>query len=87
MTTENHNDEMECIDADKMRNWALDPSKNFSDRKLEIALDDDPGRIDTYHVHRYVLAVGERKSGYFERLLNNTIFTEHEIRTTRINLP
>jgi hypothetical protein len=88
MATENNNknDDTAGVKNDDMQKWELDPRESFSDWTLEIALDDDPGRIDTYHVHRFALAVGERKSGYFERLFNSKGFLENETQTTRIKL-
>jgi hypothetical protein len=56
------------LEAPKVYVWQLDPSENYSDWKLEIETAGG-GRIVTYHVHRFILSVGERKSRYFERLL------------------
>jgi BTB/POZ domain len=43
--------------------------------------------IQTYHVHRFVLACGSRKSDYFERVFRNGAkFLEGQTRTSRIEL-
>ena len=58
-----------------------DPIFSFSDWKLQITIQDDPeingivqnssSSIDkTYYVHRNIIAIGERRSGYFANLLH-----------------
>ena len=56
--------------------WRMDKQSSFSDWKLEIRVlgvtakmppNSEP-RIDAYYVHRNVLGVGDRKSGYFQEL-------------------
>jgi subtilisin-like proprotein convertase family protein len=53
--------------------WQLDPRENYSDWKLEIETAED-GHVETYHVHRFNLVFGERKSGYFVKLISKQRF-------------
>jgi len=46
--------------------WRLDPDESLSDWTIEIVVNGTSHA--TYHVHKHVLVVGPRKSGYFVRL-------------------
>ena len=53
--------------------WRMDKQTSFSDWKIEIRvlnkkIQSSEPRIDLYYVHRNVLGVGDRKSGYFQEL-------------------
>mmetsp|Transcript_22284 Transcript_22284/g.52980 ORF Transcript_22284/g.52980 Transcript_22284/m.52980 type:complete len:267 (+) Transcript_22284:164-964(+) len=65
--------------------WRNDPLNNFSDWKLRIKIQEDPEKNEkvsgivrrssnyldkTYYVHRNIIAIGERRSGYFANLLH-----------------
>jgi hypothetical protein len=47
--------------------WRLDPQYSYSDWKVEVNLLDS-GSTKTYHVHKFFLGVGPRKSTYFDGL-------------------
>jgi hypothetical protein len=51
--------------------WRMNSMTSFSDWTIEIRVLDKKSRIDTYHVHRPMLAAGCRKSGYFEHLFHD----------------
>lgn len=66
--------------------WRLAAADSFSDWTLEIKRSGS-GRIDTYHVHRFFLALGPRASQYFASLLQSSnAFTEGQAHTSRIPL-
>jgi hypothetical protein len=53
--------------------WRIDPAKSFSDWTIEIRVRNNnashrASTIDIYDVHRAILAIGPRKSGYFASL-------------------
>jgi len=61
--------------------WRNDPAYNFSDWKIQIKVRNDPSKKEreqyclafvskTYHVHRNILAIGERRSAYFANLFH-----------------
>jgi hypothetical protein len=68
--------------------WRLDPGESLSDWTLEII--SKPGgdtKVDTYHCHKNILAVGPRRSDYFAHLLQNgDRFAEGQSNTSRIEL-
>ena len=50
----------------KQLTWRMDPETSFSDWTLQVSHDDSIlDEIDTYHVHKVILAVGPRRSEYF----------------------
>ena len=69
----------------KQLTWRMDPETSFSDWTLQVSHDDSIlDEIDTYHVHKVILAVGPRRSEYFancfvqsmqEQVTNTTKFT------------
>lgn len=65
--------------------WRMDRELRFSDWKIEIFV--SPSVLHgSYHVHRAVLAVGPRRSEYFERLFRSTGFVESKEKTSRIEM-
>mmetsp|Transcript_30657 Transcript_30657/g.45089 ORF Transcript_30657/g.45089 Transcript_30657/m.45089 type:complete len:213 (-) Transcript_30657:1058-1696(-) len=55
--------------------WRLDKGDSFSDWSLEVKVRKRDGcSKTTYHVHRSMLAAGQRKSGYFEALFKPNQF-------------
>lgn len=71
--------------------WRLSQEESHSDWTIEIVYKttDRAGNIsnvtDTYHVHKYFLVVGPRKSEYFVRLFHDGgRFSESETQTSRI---
>jgi hypothetical protein len=64
--------------------WRDDPSDTFSDFAIVVGLEaadceDRGGKIGekTYHVHKAIVAVGIRRSKYFERLFKNGGYQEN----------
>jgi hypothetical protein len=73
------------------QNWRLDPVETLSDWTIEITTiinNEEKEQIDTYHVHKYALAVGPRNSLYFERLFGLGVckFSEGQSSQSSINL-
>jgi hypothetical protein len=68
--------------------WRLDPTVSHSDWTIEVIKTDETARrVSTYHVHRCILTVGSRKSGYFAGVCQDTSnFSEQETKTSRIEL-
>ena len=70
--------------------WRMPPEQSFSDWTIEVTArtssdDDGAGGEGTaslvtsrYHVHRNVLAIGRKKSGYFEAIFHSLHFQESE---------
>ena len=73
----------------EMLTWKLGKNTSFSDWTIEINVEGegDKGSPQAYHVHRVTLAVGSRKSGYFEGLFASGEFSESVDNTSRIVLP
>jgi hypothetical protein len=75
------------------QNWRLDPVETLSDWTIRITSttiinNEEKEQIDTYHVHKYTLAVGPRNSLYFERLFGLGVckFAEGQSSQSSINL-
>jgi hypothetical protein len=70
--------------------WAMDPHDSLSDYTIVIHRYSDENadeKTDTYHVHKVVLAVGPRKSKYFERLFkSDASYEESRSHTSHIHL-
>jgi hypothetical protein len=68
--------------------WKMDPTKSLSDWTIEIvSKPNGKTRVDTYHCHKNILAVGPRHSEYFAHLLQSgDRFTEGQSNTSRIEL-
>jgi hypothetical protein len=68
--------------------WKMDPTKSLSDWTIEVG--SKPGgktKVDTYHCHKNILAVGPRHSEYFAHLLQSgDRFAEGQSNTSRIEL-
>eukprot|EP00563_Minutocellus_polymorphus_P020564 CAMPEP_0197721162 /NCGR_PEP_ID=MMETSP1434-20131217/4311_1 /TAXON_ID=265543 /ORGANISM="Minutocellus polymorphus, Strain CCMP3303" /LENGTH=238 /DNA_ID=CAMNT_0043306131 /DNA_START=157 /DNA_END=870 /DNA_ORIENTATION=- len=47
--------------------WRMDPNECFSDYTLVVETEED-GEKETYHVHRAILAFGQRRCDYFSKL-------------------
>jgi hypothetical protein len=57
--------------------WRLEPSESLADFTIQI-LNQGTGEIDTYHVHKHVLAVGPRRSEYLDKVFcSNTLSSAH----------
>jgi hypothetical protein len=70
--------------------WRLDPAESHSDFIIEIDSSptertQDSIEVDRYHVHKSILALGPRKSGYFAKLLQG-VFSETSRGVCRILL-
>jgi hypothetical protein len=71
--------------------WKMDPIKSLSDWTIEI-ISKQPGgnsktKVNTYHCHTNILAVGPRHSEYFAHLLQSGArFAEGQSNTSRIEL-
>jgi hypothetical protein len=68
--------------------WRLDRAENQSDWTIEVVvLDGDCPAVTEYHVHRCMLTVGTRKSGYFKALFQSQAdFQETTTRTSQLKL-
>jgi hypothetical protein len=69
--------------------WRLDPVISHSDWTIQIVVKDNQNvsKVQEYHVHRCILTVGARKSGYFERICRtDSEFQEGSTQTSRIEL-
>jgi hypothetical protein len=68
--------------------WKMDPAKSLSDWTIEIiSKPNGETKVDTYHCHKIILAVGPRHSEYFAHLLQSgDRFTEGQCNTSRIEL-
>ena len=71
-------------DTEEYLTWRLDPDESLSDWTLEIEKQQS-GVVDTYHVHKNMLAVGPCKGEYFCGLFR-TQMRESETNTSRIGL-
>jgi len=61
-------DESGASDKEDLLTWRLDPSESLSDWTIVVRTrgdDPDNRKVDTYHVHKNILAVGPRRSEYF----------------------
>jgi len=59
------NDEIDHVEKEEVLTWRLDPSQSLSDWTIVVKSREDSEAVDTYHVHKNILAVGPRKSEYF----------------------
>lgn len=59
-------EEVDSSDDDEAElSWRLNPEKSLSDWILQIVTKGNNMPVDTYHVHKSVLAVGPRRSNFF----------------------
>jgi hypothetical protein len=67
------------FDGCKRVSWKSDPRGSFSDWTLHVFYHDSKGKrcIDVYHLHRSVVAYGNRKSSYLLRDIMEVEFQEH----------
>jgi hypothetical protein len=72
-------------DAQPRLSWRIDPKESFSDWTLEIVRKNSAGKVDTYHVHKCILAFGPRRSDYFATLFQQQM-QENAINTSRVEL-
>jgi len=81
----NHNGLSEATKA--LLLWRLDKDESFSDWSIEVVTA-KRGRNTkkVYHIHRNVIAIGPKKSGYFEALFKSNQFKESDGRTSEVNL-
>lgn len=65
--------------------WRMDPEESLSDWTIEVCVG---GKLySTHHVHKVFLALGFRKSGYFQRLFRGgRHFAEGQTSRSRIDL-
>ena len=76
------------IEDDDRISWrGDDPEQMFSDWTIQVRTNSESVEVKTtcYYVHRCILALGPRKSVYFNRLFRST-FSESKERTSRITL-
>jgi len=66
--------------------WRLDKDESFSDWTIEVSITNKRNRKKTYHVHKVALAIGPKKSGYFEALLKSGQFSESSNSTSVVEL-
>mmetsp|Transcript_20087 Transcript_20087/g.43591 ORF Transcript_20087/g.43591 Transcript_20087/m.43591 type:complete len:392 (+) Transcript_20087:861-2036(+) len=65
--------------------WRLPKEENFSDWSINVTTAE--GTMTTYNVHRSALAVGPRKSGYFEALFSSSRSNESSSNACEVSLP
>ena len=71
--TGTHQREQYCQgNTDMPLSWRMDPDESFSDWRMKVKHRHD-GKIDTYHIHKHILAVGQYKCTFFAE-----IFLSHE---------
>jgi hypothetical protein len=82
------------VDSPMWLSWRDEPATTFSDFTLEIeATPADDGQDPReavkkpYHVHKAIIAVGLRKSIYFERLFRSEKFRENVEGVIQLSLP
>ena len=76
------------IEDDDRISWrGDDPEQMFSDWTIQVRTNSESVEVNTtcYYVHRCILALGPRKSVYFNRLFRSP-FSESKERTSRITL-
>jgi hypothetical protein len=61
-----HSRRSDGVDEDALT-WRLDPSESLSDWTIKVTIKGS-GRVESYHVHKNILAVGKRKSEYFAKI-------------------
>ena len=66
--------------------WRLDKDESFSDWTIEVFIANKRNRKKIYHVHKVTLAIGPKKSGYFEALLTSGQFSESSNSTSVVEL-
>jgi len=66
--------------------WRLDKDESFSDWTIEVSITNKRNRKNAYHVHKVALAIGPKKSGYFEALLKSGQFSESSNSTSVVEL-
>jgi BTB/POZ domain len=71
-------------DEDEYLSWRLDPVASMSDWTIQIVRDDQED--DVYYVHKIMIAIGPRKSGYFAGVIKNSQLQEGLTRISRIPL-
>jgi hypothetical protein len=54
---------------DFLLSWRLDPDTSFSD--WTVVIEEEGGKSASYHVHKCVLAAGNRKSDYFRNVFRS----------------
>lgn len=65
--------------------WRMDPSISLSDWRLQI-LNQSTKAVQTYHVHRVVMAVGPRACVYFQSVFSESSGGSKSIDATRVPL-
>ena len=65
--------------------WRMDPDDTFSDYTLLVESEED-GEENKYHVHRNILAHGQRRCDYFAKLFRSP-FRENEIAVSHFIFP
>ena len=93
-----HDDELPTrpIQNENVLNWRMQPDESFSDWTIEIFSEESTTSttLETstenetmkFHVHKVVLAVGPKKSLYFQRIFQNDNFQETDTQASRIQL-
>ena len=92
---EQHSSEVPPEEQDQLK-WRADAKDSFSDWTIEIissGQDGESGEVEgyivsqTYHVHKYILAFGARRSDYFVKLFKTAEnYNESNTNTSRIEL-
>ena len=57
--------------AEGVPSWRLDPSESLSNFAINI-LNHENGKVNTYNVHKHIVAVGSRRSEYFDSLFRSS---------------
>lgn len=79
-------------DPEDCLKWRGNPEDTYSDWKIELISHQEeegtkPVVVGTYHVHKFILACGSRKSEYFASLFQNVHrYSEFNTNTSRIEL-
>ena len=80
-------------ESKEMLLWRLDKDESFSDWTIKVSVaNDNNGESNemgktTYHVHKNILGLGPKKSGYFEAILKSGQFSESCNSTSVVELP
>ena len=69
--------------------WRLGKDESFSDWTIQISstTNNEESMKKTYHVHKVTLAIGPKKSGYFEALLQSGQYSESSNSKSVVELP
>ena len=70
---------------DDVQSWRLEPSVSYSDWTIRVK-HSNSNKIDTYHIHKHVLAVGPYRSVFFSDIFFSKDATKASKQTTTLEL-